>query len=238
MKPIKRYNLSESSFLLILKLPEEVTPDFRELWELHPREKGKVLIYGKYRETPRWHTSYLQNYNFSGQTLSPTTSLPQSIKKILDFVNLSEEVKYNQVLVNWYLDGSHYIGSHSDDERQLVNNSNIFSLSLGSTRKFRMRDKKTREIVKDLNLSDGDIVVMGGTTQKEFKHEIVKIQGKKAPKVGKRINITFRKFTDLTTKVVDDEAVRILANEVMTHSNISTEVLSRIYRSFKKRKKS
>lgn len=191
----EKYDLSKKSYLLISKLPEEITPDFQELWEQHPQEKGKVLIYGKYRETPRWHQSYLRTYQFSGQHLGDTRDPPKSVKKILDFINLNEEVKYNQVLVNWYLNGTNYIGSHSDDERQLIKYSNIFSLSLGETRKFRMRNKKTKKIVKDLNLGDRDIVVMGGTTQKEFKHEIVKIQGKKALAVGKRINITFRKFT-------------------------------------------
>jgi len=35
---------------------------------------------------------------------------------------------------------------------------------------------------------------MGGTFQSEFKHEIVKITGKKADEAGPRISITLRQF--------------------------------------------
>jgi alkylated DNA repair dioxygenase AlkB len=192
---MKRINLSERSYMLYSELLDSVKPEFDDLWQKHPDEKGKVLIYGKYRKTPRWHMSYLKSYNFSGQTLK-TEPIPTEVQKLLDHINEKRDIKYNQVLINWYLDGTHYIGPHSDDERQLVPGSSIYSLSLGATRKFRIRDKKTNKIVKDFELSDGTVVVMCGAMQKEFKHEIVKIQGAKSKKVGKRINITFRCFKE------------------------------------------
>jgi len=39
-------------------------------------------------------------------------------------------------------------------------------------------------------------MVMGGKFQKEFKHEIVKINGKKGENTAKRISITFRQFIE------------------------------------------
>jgi hypothetical protein len=35
---------------------------------------------------------------------------------------------------------------------------------------------------------------MGGEMQKHFTHEVVKIAGKKGEDVGRRLNITFRKW--------------------------------------------
>ena len=46
-------------------------------------------------------------------------------------------------LVNWYQDGDHYIGWHSDDESQLDQTAPIYTISLGATRTFKTREKKT-----------------------------------------------------------------------------------------------
>ena len=187
--------LSQTSWIATCKLPKELYPNFNDLWQTHPLEKGKVKIYGKEIETPRWHASYLNDYTFSGITLNnKNTIIPPAVSKIFEWANTNETEKYNQILVNWYENGHHYIGKHSDDEKQLIPESYIFSLSLGSTRTFRIRNKESKKIVRDITLNDGDIVIMGGTTQKEFTHEITKISGKKGESISRRINITFRKF--------------------------------------------
>lgn len=80
-----------------------------------------------------WQQSYLRGYFFSGMK-HDALDLPEEIQPILDWANsLDVEPKFNQVLVNWYENGLHYIGPHSDDERSLVRRSPIFSLSLGET---------------------------------------------------------------------------------------------------------
>jgi alkylated DNA repair dioxygenase AlkB len=103
--------------------------------------------------------------------------------------------KFNQMFVNWYKDGNHYIGKHSDDEKQLRKDSPIVSVSLGATRKFRIR-KKGEKGFRDILLPHGTVIVMGGKFQKEFTHEVPKIIGEKGKKVGPRINITFRQFVE------------------------------------------
>ena len=49
------------------------------------------------------------------------------------------------LLINWYMNGDDYISMHSDDEKQLVNNSPIVSISLGDTRTFILQNNETRE---------------------------------------------------------------------------------------------
>ena len=188
-----RIYLSEDSWMDTFKLPLGV--DFKKLMSIKPEERGKVLIYGKLLNVPRFQKSYNRDYSFSNLN-HKSEQLPDEFKPYFDWaksLSLYDGNKFNQVLVNWYINGHSYIGSHSDDESQLFPDSPILSISLGAERKFRIRDRQ-KKIVKDVLLSDKTVVVMGGKFQKEFKHEIVKINGKKGELVGSRINITMRQF--------------------------------------------
>ena len=84
----------------------------------------------------------------------------------------------------------HYIGPHSDNERQIEIGSPILAVSLGAERVFRIRaDKK---IVLDLKMPDNSYVIMGGKMQQQFTHEVPK--SKRVTE--RRISITFRKFVN------------------------------------------
>jgi alkylated DNA repair dioxygenase AlkB len=152
---------------------------------------------------PRWQKTYLKDYSFTGMDHKADLNLPKEIPPILDWANeyFKEYTKYkfNQVLLNWYKNGLDYIGPHSDDEKQLKPNSLIFSCTFadpGVIRTFRIRSKDSYpgSIFEDIKLTDGVFIVMGGNMQKEFRHEIVKINGKRGENTGRRINITFRQF--------------------------------------------
>ena len=120
---------------------------FNELWDLHPVEYGKVKMMNyktkKYEEinTPRWQQSFGKDYNFTGMNHKASKLEHPYLIKLLKFVNDRSDLEYNQVLVNWYNDGQHYIGAHSDDERQLVKDSAIYSFSFGQKRDFVIKNK-------------------------------------------------------------------------------------------------
>lgn len=78
--------------------------------------------------------------------------------------------KFNQVLLNCTLMGSHYIGAHSDDEKQLISGSPIISITRGATRKFRIRKKDVKDIYKDILIHDRMVLIMGVKFQEEFTH--------------------------------------------------------------------
>jgi alkylated DNA repair dioxygenase AlkB len=187
--------LKNDSWIKIEEYTEEI--NFEELWKLHPENPTQIKIYGKLTDTPRLTTSYLNSYKYSGQESKKAEKFPGILQKIKKYVD--EELgfgEFDQVLVNWYRDGNDYIGTHSDDEKQLKTNSEIVTISFvekGAERKFRIRDMD-KKIIKDIMTTNGKILTMGGTMQKFYKHEIVKINGEKGKKVGKRISITLRKF--------------------------------------------
>lgn len=163
---------------------------FREIWNLSNNVKHySIKMFGKTSPIPRKQSLYSDvenlSYKFSGMKIE-AQPIPQPILKLLE----NKSFDYNAVFVNWYRDGSDYISAHSDDEKDLIPNSEIVSISLGETRIFRVKSKLNKIDKYDFRLSNGSLYIMGGDFQKEFTHEIPK--SKKLN--GKRINITLRKF--------------------------------------------
>lgn len=181
------------SYLILKTLPNEIQVDFEKLWGLHPDDKKSLIIHGSIVKTPRYSSNYGRSYNYSG-IKDKALSIPDELVPFLSFANAGNGWKYNQILMNWYENGLHYIGPHSDSIRQLRYGSSIMSISLGESRVFRIRNKATNEIT-DIPLKDRTVVVMGGKFQQEFTHEIPKITGKKGLNVGRRISLTFRCFS-------------------------------------------
>jgi alkylated DNA repair dioxygenase AlkB len=167
--------------------------DFNSLWNIHPETYGTIKILGKEISTPRWQQSYGRDYRFTGMNHA-ALPVPELLDPFLEWANSLGYGTFNQVLVNWYANGHHYIGKHRDSESQLVPQSPIISISLGATRTFRIRNYATNDIIMDLSVNNGDVVIMGGNFQSELTHEIPKISGMKGEGVGPRINITFRQF--------------------------------------------
>ena len=196
MTNLKKIEIDDTgAWYQIGKLPEELLNiDFDILWDLHPIEHGKVKIMGKEIDVPRWQQVYLKDYYFSG-IMHKKKDLPKEFIPFYKFVSMvSQNDYYNQIVINWYKDGSHYIGAHSDNEKQLIKNSPVFSISLGETRTFRIRDINTKEIIEDFELENGTCFVMGGNFQEKYTHEITKITGRRGELTERRINLTFRCF--------------------------------------------
>lgn len=106
---------------------------------------------------------------------------------------------HNSVLVNWY-EPQHTIGAHADDESQHQMDIPIFSYSLGGTRRFVFHPKAGGEMVKDITLNNGDLIIMGGKMQQHFKHSVPHIRRKDSFERRNRINLTCRAFQEQKKK--------------------------------------
>ena len=121
-------------------------------------------------------------YRFSGQ--KATASVPPTSLDILrQRVNQYLDTAFNGVLVNVYRDGSDYIGSHADDEREL-DRGTVAAISVGSERTFRMRDHRTGRIVVDITTTHGQLLVMDGAAQKVWKHDVPPRKRVREPRVS------------------------------------------------------
>ncbi|HHW4683543.1 MAG TPA: alpha-ketoglutarate-dependent dioxygenase AlkB family protein, partial [Xylella sp.] len=97
---------------------------------------------------------------------------------------------FNSVLLNRYRDGRDAMGWHSDDESELGEEPLIASLSLGDSRRFVFRHRSERHLRAECVLSHGDLLLMGGMTQRYYQHALPRT----AKPVGERINLTFRRI--------------------------------------------
>jgi alkylated DNA repair dioxygenase AlkB len=157
------------------ELPLDVEPAFK--------------LYGKQCRMHRcigFFSDESSGYRYSGQT-STSQPLPPFMKDLLQLINSKFDASYNGILVNLYRHGSDYISKHSDDEKYFDANAGVVALSLGSSRVFRVRDKLTGNIVKDITTDHGQVMAMRRDFQKEFTHEIPAKKG-----AGLRISLTFR----------------------------------------------
>ena len=181
-----------------------------------PEDSKQFVRAGEEQKCARWTQIFGRDYDFAGQTArsgGPLTAaacgeeLIACYQRVCGLLQPSGAaggvgLRPNGVLINWYDGGQHYIGAHSDDESQLVPGAPIVSVSWGARRRFRMIPKKPkppkaaaaaakqRREKLEVELGDGDLLIMGGSCQKTHKHEVPKT----ARMVGKRINATFRCF--------------------------------------------
>lgn len=150
----------------------------------------KIIVYGRICYQHR-SIGFFSNdsigYHYSNQ-LAKSQPLTDNLEELLDQVNKLYQTDFNAILINKYEDGSDYISAHSDDEKNL-SNIGVVGLSYGARRKFRIRDKMTKKIVKDISLKEYEILQMGGDFQKEFTHEIPIEKKITTP----RYSFTFRK---------------------------------------------
>jgi alkylated DNA repair dioxygenase AlkB len=83
------------------------------------------------------------------------------------------------------------MGWHRNDEKTIVKDSAIASLSFGAERKFSFRHRQTKETLS-LTLENGSLLVMKDTTQTHWQHQLPKSKRITAP----RINLTFRRMIE------------------------------------------
>lgn len=149
---------------------------FDMMWAMKPIEAQQCVVFGKTIDTPRNYKVYGAQYRFSGQENEPV-AVPAGLDAFLAYGN--------SILVNWYEDGTKYIGYHSDDERGL--NGRVYAFSYGVSRRFKFKNKETNA-VDTIMLDNNSLLVMGETCQKTHKHSLPIMKKIKQ----RRISITVR----------------------------------------------
>jgi alkylated DNA repair dioxygenase AlkB len=163
---------------------------FKKLLDTIEWKQDKIMMYGKELPLPRlsaWYGDNNKPYTYSGITLNP---LPwtDELLMIKEKIEAEAKVKFSSVLINRYRDGQDYVGWHTDAEKELGKNPIIGSVNFGATRKFQFRRIDDHKKKFEVELKHGTFLVMGGTTQHFWQHQVPKT----AMKIGERLNLTFR----------------------------------------------
>jgi len=163
---------------------------FMELLEKTTWQQDLITIYGKTHLQPRLTALYGNEgkpYSYSNIKMQPHnwTVLLQKIKFYIETVS---DTNFTTVLLNYYRNGNDSNGWHADDEKELGINPIIASVSFGAERVFQLKHKTDKNLKKSITLEHGSLLLMKGTTQHYWKHQIPKTTKIVEP----RINLTFR----------------------------------------------
>ena len=151
----------------------------------------KVRMYGKLIDVPRWSQTYGRDYRFSGN-IQIALPMPELLAQLLAWTQAHIDPRLNGVLVNWY-DGQlgHKIGPHRDNEKELLVDAPIVTISFGESRLFRLRPWK-RQAKTDIEVADNSVLVLPHETNMAFTHEVPPAKRY----TGRRISVTIRAFTE------------------------------------------
>jgi alkylated DNA repair dioxygenase AlkB len=158
-----------------------------------PLRAETLVLFGQRKTTPRltsWHGDPHARYAYSGRGFEPAPWTDE-LASLRERLRAATGIRYSGVLANYYRDGSDSMGWHADDERELgpsPDDIRVASISLGAPRRFVLRARDDRSHRLEFPLGHGDLLVMGGTTQRHFVHAVPKT----ARVVGPRLNLTFR----------------------------------------------
>lgn len=163
---------------------------YTELLQEIAWQQDNITVFGKTHPQPRLTALYGNEgkpYSYSNITMQPNpwNSLLQKIKY---FIEATTECQFTTVLLNQYRDGKDSNGWHADNEKELGTNPIIASLSFGAERVFQLKHNTIADAKKSIVLEHGSLLLMKGSTQHFWKHQIPKT----AKPIGNRINLTFR----------------------------------------------
>ena len=163
---------------------------FQDLVAEIPWQQDEIKVFNNIHPQPRL-TALFGNegkpYSYSNIKMQPH-HWTFSLQKIKSLVENETNCNFTTVLLNYYRNGKDSNGWHADNEKELGTNPIIASLSFGAERVFQMKHNSIADLKQNIILENGSLLLMKGTTQHFWKHQIPKT----AKPIGARINLTFR----------------------------------------------
>jgi alkylated DNA repair dioxygenase AlkB len=161
----------------------------KELLDTIPWKQDEVVMFGKKIMTKRkvaWYADAGITYTYAGVKKSGL-QWTEALLEIKQKVEAITGASYNACLLNLYHEGEEGMGWHRDNEKEIVAESSIASLSFGAVRNFAFKHVISNERL-DIELANGSLLDMKGAIQQHWYHALPKT--KKVKQM--RINLTFR----------------------------------------------
>ncbi len=152
-------------------------------------EHDELMIYGKRIITSRkiaWYAEKNRTYTYSGK-LKVGKDFTKELLKLKSEIAQFDNTDFNSCLMNLYHSGSEGMSWHSDNEKEIVMDSCIASISLGAMRHIDFKHKVNKTKIR-IELAPGSLLLMKGQIQRFWLHSLPKTK-----KVNDlRVNLTFR----------------------------------------------
>ncbi|GAL89466.1 alpha-ketoglutarate-dependent dioxygenase AlkB family protein [Jejuia pallidilutea] len=168
----------------------EANTYFKNLYSKLKWQQDKIKVFGKTYDQPRLTAFFGTNnqpYSYSNITMFPQ-EFKGDILEIKNAIETELNIYFTSCLANLYRNGKDSNGWHADDEKELGKNPIIASLTFGEERVFHLKHKHDKTLKKKIVLKHGSLLLMQGSTQENWLHQIPKT----TRKIGPRINLTFR----------------------------------------------
>jgi alkylated DNA repair dioxygenase AlkB len=138
--------------------------------------QGRRWMYERMVDDPRLSCWY-----------GPDEPLPhESLATVKEALEARYTVRFGSLGLNYYRDGRDSVAFHRDRELRRVDDSLVAIVTLGARRPFLVH-RRGGGPSRDLAPAGGDLLVMGGTTQRDWEHGVPKIADS-----GPRISATWR----------------------------------------------
>tara|TARA_Y100000389_G_C17449790_1_gene513980 strand:- start:237 stop:932 length:696 start_codon:yes stop_codon:yes gene_type:complete len=158
-----------------------------------------------HKQYPRWQSFDYTQFWYSLQNKVISRYEDICIPHMPKDDSINHHPKFNSILVNYYRNGNDSIKAHRDSQPEFGDNPTILCISLGQPRKLVFKrvlyqkekpislktDKSTKELNCEYLMEPGSLIVMAGSTQKYFCHEIPKDQTLSSTN-SSRFSLTFR----------------------------------------------
>jgi alkylated DNA repair dioxygenase AlkB len=163
---------------------------FEKLRKEIPWQQDNIKVYGKTHPQPRLTALFGnegKSYSYSNIVMQPHHWNPLLVFIKNEIEKICQE-KFTTVLLNYYRDGKDSNGWHADNEKELGRDPVIASVSFGAERYFQLQHNTIKVQKLKIKLEHGSLLIMKGSTQHFWKHQIPKTN----VAIGPRINGTFR----------------------------------------------
>jgi alkylated DNA repair dioxygenase AlkB len=154
--------------------------------------RGADELYAHLRDVTAWHTDRRQMYDREVDTPRLLAGHPRSGPghPLLERMRALLGARYGEAFVRitmaWYRDGQDSVAMHGDTTARDMVASTMATVSLGAPRRFLLKPTAGGPS-RALELGGGDLLVMGGTIQRTWRHGIPKVAS-----AGPRIAVMVR----------------------------------------------
>lgn len=154
---------------------------------------GDHEVFDAVRDTAKWRSQSRPMYDRVVDVPRLTASLTRRggghliLPEIAEWLEARYGEPFGKLTANWYRDGQDSVAPHGDQVARNKERSVMAILSLGARRRF-VLSRVARPGTVRLEVGEGDLLVMGGTIQRTWRHGVPKT----TRPVGPRICVMFR----------------------------------------------